>query len=661
MIADLSNHLWQSTLFAVAAALVAAALRRNRAAVRSAVWLAASLKFLVPFSLFVRLGTLLAPAPAVPSGPIATAPAVAAAIDQLAQPFSDALAAATSPALSSSDWTLAILTAIWSLGVGMVAFNRWRGWQRIRAALRASRPATIQGLDPSPSVEMRSSSRLLGPGIVGIWRPVLLVPDGLDRHLTPPQLNAVLAHELHHVQRRDNLIAAAHMVVEAVFWFHPVVWWIGARLVDERERACDEHVLRRFNAPLVYAEGILEVCKLYAEPPLPCVSGVTGSNLRRRVEDIMVNRIGLHLDGTRRTVLAVAAIAAFALPIAVGVMTAPLHAQSPPAATQDPASRPKFEVASIKPCDPQPVPPGGRTGGGGSGQFSPGRAYLDCFVVRNLVSVAYIGNRAQKDASSPLNNWPGMAGFVRNVPGEPQQIRGGPAWVYSDKYTIEAKAEGLDPTLQRGPDRGLMLGPMLRALLEERFQLKVHQEIEEVPMFALTVAKGGLKIKPMAPGACTSDRSNGPVLLSDAARLGVKPTCGTVNGGPNGPNWRYEHGGQTLAVVATMLSADLGVKVLDRTGVTDIFNISWEYGPDDSTPGSLRWLATYRPEATPTPPTAASVFKALEEQLGLKLERIKGPRAYIVIDRIERPTPDAPSLIAAPPPRASGAGARARR
>ena len=58
------------------------------------------------------------------------------------------------------------------------------------------------------------------------------------------QLEAVIAHELCHVRHRDNLIAAIHMFVETVFWFHPLVWWIGKRMVEERERACDEEVLR---------------------------------------------------------------------------------------------------------------------------------------------------------------------------------------------------------------------------------------------------------------------------------------------------------------------------------------------------------------------------------------------------------------------------------
>jgi uncharacterized protein (TIGR03435 family) len=331
------------------------------------------------------------------------------------------------------------------------------------------------------------------------------------------------------------------------------------------------------------------------------------------------------------------------------------HAERPDAAA--PAANPqRFEVASVKPCEPEPVAPGARSGGGGSGSFSPGRAHLDCFVVKNLIDTAYVGNRDARNPDDPISAWPGL-GLAPQSDG-PQRIRGGPAWVYADKYTIEAKMPGPAPDEPDGPRsaaRALMLGPMLRALLEERFQLKLHQETEEAPMFALTVAKGGLKITPMKDGDCTMDRLKPPVLLSEAARRGVKPTCGTVHAGPDGPNWLTQHGGQDLGVVAMMLSSDLGVKVIDRTGITDKFNISWEYGPDENTPGALRWLERYGPQP-PVPPTAPPVFTALEQQLGLKLVPIKGPRGYLVIDRIERPIPDDPRVILAPPARAAGAG-----
>src|SRR5206468_6567516 len=133
----------------------------------------------------------------------------------------------------------------------------------------------------------RCSPGLLEPGIVGVFHPVLLLPAGIAQRLTAQQLDAVFAHELCHVRRRDNLSSAIHMIAEALFWFHPLVWWIGARLVEERERACDEAVLRQGNDPHHYAEAILQVCRSYVEWPMPLVSGVTGSNIAARLKTIV--------------------------------------------------------------------------------------------------------------------------------------------------------------------------------------------------------------------------------------------------------------------------------------------------------------------------------------------------------------------------------------
>ncbi len=125
------------------------------------------------------------------------------------------------------------------------------------------------------------------------------------------------------------------MLVEMLFWFHPLVWWIGARLVEEREQACDEEVLRLGGDPRDYADAILNVCKLYVESPLTCVAGVTGSDLKKRIEAIMSNRILSNLTVGKKVALAFAAASALAVPIGIGV----LRAQTAPAPT------PKWEVS----------------------------------------------------------------------------------------------------------------------------------------------------------------------------------------------------------------------------------------------------------------------------------------------------------------------------
>ncbi len=227
-----------------------------------------------------------------------------------ARPFTDTLPLAPSAPVTR-DWARLAALGVWGCGFAIVVLTRFRGWLVIRAAVRASTPVKI----PAP-VEIRSSPGLLEPGVVGLLRPILLVPAGIAQRLTQPQLEAVLAHELCHVRRRDNLFASIHMIVEALFWFYPLVWWIGAKLVEERERACDEEVLTLGSEPHVYAAGIVNVCKLYVESPLVCVSGISGSNLKKRIEAIMTNRIVLRLNFGRKVALAVAGIAALAAPVA---------------------------------------------------------------------------------------------------------------------------------------------------------------------------------------------------------------------------------------------------------------------------------------------------------------------------------------------------------
>jgi uncharacterized protein (TIGR03435 family) len=111
------------------------------------------------------------------------------------------------------------------------------------------------------------------------------------------------------------------------------------------------------------------------------------------------------------------------------------------------------------------------------------------------------------------------------------------------------------------------------------------------------------------------------------------------SGGPDGASWRNQHGGVSIDRVAMALSSDLGAKVIDRTGVTDRFIFTWVYGPDDRTPRTRQRLDAAMTDKL-TPPAAPDIFTALEEQVGLRLDPIQGSRAYLVVDRIERPTND---------------------
>jgi hypothetical protein len=151
-------------------------------------------------------------------------------------------------------------------------------------------------------------------------------------------MSAVLAHELCHLRRRDNLTAAIHMLVEAVFWFYPLVWWVGARLIAERERACDESVLASGNEPEVYAESILKVCRFYVQSPLDCAAGVSGANLKKRVEEIMINRRLVPMSTAKKIMLGTAGAAAITLPLIAGNVA--VHAAAAPAPLQSQENAP---------------------------------------------------------------------------------------------------------------------------------------------------------------------------------------------------------------------------------------------------------------------------------------------------------------------------------
>jgi uncharacterized protein (TIGR03435 family) len=602
------DHLWQSTLFAAVAALLTLTVRRSRAQVRHWLWLAASAKFLVPFAVLVTLGGQLGWRSPVTS----VQPGVTFVMDA-SQPFSRqglSLPAAGLPTVSRTvvhALPLGLL-AIWLTGFVLILAAWRRRWRHIAAVVRTASPVvcgreldtlrrleTIGGI--AKPVALVSSPASLEPGVFGIAKPVLLWPRTISEHLGDDQVEAIIAHEVLHVRHRDNLVAAFHMFVEAVFWFHPVVWWVGARLIDERERACDEGVVRLGSEPQVYAESILKACQVYVGSPLACMAGVTGSDLARRIERIMKNHQTDRLESWRKLLLTAMAVGSVAAPIAIGALHAPrLRAQSPQAAPDGPT----FEVASVKP----------NSSGDGrvSMQNQPGRFTATNVTLRMLIRNAY-----------QLQEF---------------QISGGPGWIGSDHFDIVARIEGdvQDPLAGgqagTGPTR---LQLMIRALLAERFKLTVHSETKDSQVYALVVARSDGRL---GPGLHRSE-TDCAALMAAARGRGAPPMppppgspmpCGMRVGIGN-----MAVGGATLSQMASSLSMFVGRVVLDRTGLTGPFDINLTWTPDQM---------PQRPPGAPdlpVDPNGPSIFTALQEQLGLKLESQRGPVEMLVIDRAEHP------------------------
>jgi bla regulator protein BlaR1 len=581
----LANHLWQSTLFAVAAGLLTLLLRNNRAHARYCLWLAASAKFLIPFSLLVFVGSQFAR-----HTPIAPAhsgvPLVIAQVEQVNEPFGAEVSPRTMPTphpSRSASFLLPIVLALWAAGFGVLAFSWWRQWRRMNAAFRRASPVPL-----AIRIPVRSSPSFIEPGVFGVFRPVLLLPDGIAAELAPAELQAVLAHELCHVRRRDNLATAMHMVVETVFWFHPLVWWLGARLMEERERACDEEVLRSGSQPEAYAEGILKICELYLQSPLKCAAGVTGANLKKRIEGIMNNRSTLNLSFLKKAGLAIAGALAIAIPVILGVTNAPLlRAQS------DPNLR--FEVASVRrveiPANDRGVPVFPPTGG--IGTSDPTRYTWHGAWLMNLMTQAF-GVRAD-------------------------QITGA-AWlkVQYERYDIVANI----PEGATKEQFDVMLGNLLR----DRFHLRFHMDSKILPVYALRVSKNGPKFKETARRADDATTPRGGIGAPDAQGCPtLPPNYQGMVGWPSPGEICWAGQDVLIAKLAGLIEQPAGRPVIDETGLAGHYDFKIRFE-------NVRRPADSGVASDPGP----SIFSAVEQQLGLKLESSTHPFPQLIIDSIDR-------------------------
>jgi len=284
---------------------------------------------------------------------------------------------------------------------------------------------------------------------------------------------------------------------------------------------------------------------------------------------------------------------------------------------QSPA--PKFEVASIravKQCGfEDAAPPDGakqKSGAprGGAPSAPDPTLFTICGPVRMFINLAYVVSQAKAVQANP------GARFIADIP-----IEGGPAWLASDNYTINAKAE--TPV-----GRDVMTGPMLVSLLEDRFRLKIRRVSRDVPAYALTVAKGGPKLQ---KSTCL------PGFFPDGPPPG-RTVC---------PLDEPERKGSLLKITRRAVSLDdysqmLGLDrpVVNKTGISGVYDIQIQFAPDDTTPLFLTRIQRL-PDADggPTDPAGGpSIFTALQEQLGLRLEPTRASREVLVIDSIERPS-----------------------
>lgn len=296
--------------------------------------------------------------------------------------------------------------------------------------------------------------------------------------------------------------------------------------------------------------------------------------------------------------------------IAVGVLGSadPIFSQTPV------ETKPSFEVASIRPSIP-----GTRQGI----RILPGGRFVANGVsLRLLIAIAYH-----------------LQAF---------QMSGGESWITNDQWSIEAEAaEGtVDPPSATPPYMGVphMMAVRLQSLLEDRFELKTHRETRELQVYALTVSKNGSKLKAVdPPPQATRGRPTAPLPAKQlpfrpggAMPASFAPPPGSVLAGPGA----IVGSAVTMDQIVTLLNRLMDRPVIDKTSLKGYFNFRLQFDPETAprtafgaAPAPTNWSAL-------APPTTGdpSVFTAIQEQLGLKLESAKEPAEVLVIDSAQKPS-----------------------
>ena len=481
---------------------------------------------------------------------------------------------------SATTW----IVLIWFAGAIAFCARLAGGWvvaSRIRSLLVRPAPREWQQhLDRrrtlvrlSQPVRLVVSSLVQVPTVVGWLKPIVLVPMGALTGLEPELVEALLAHELAHIRRHDYLVNVLQGVVEAILFYHPAVWWVSREMRRERELCCDDVAVSACGNPLTYVRALTEL-EQYRPAHLNPALAANGGSLSGRVARLL----GASLPSTRIAAPGPAPVV-IAILIAAGLVFATRsNAQISVVAA---SSLPAFDVASIKPSDPDSQLKIDFAAGG--------RLFVTHATLRFLIKIAY-------DISD-------------------DQIVGGPAWLGSKRFDVQGKPAAPiagDPQTMTKDQVLLFHAPIrlrLQRLLADRFQLELRKESKDMPIFALVPGK------------------NGP----DAKRLKRSSTTGN-------PDITFAHGilqakRVDMATLAHFLSeGQVGRPVVDMSGLTDKFDFRLEWSPDPS----------QDPLSTNTQADngGISIFTALQQQLGMKLDARTSSADSVVVTRAELPQAD---------------------
>ncbi len=493
-------------------------------------------------------------------------------------PLNDAGRSVPAPFLS---WVV----ALWAAGAAAFSLRLFAAWtlaRRLRTKLVNPAPAEWQArmerlaarVAVSRPVRLLASGAVEAPAVIGWLRPVVLAPASALCGMAPAQMEALLLHELAHIRRHDYLVNVLQSVVEALFFYHPAVWWISGQMRVERELCCDDVAVLLTGDATGYARALAELAT--GRFLQPAAVGADGGSMAERIARLLGRAPITRRNGCGPGVAAV--------PMLLAAVVLAAFAQA--------ADRPEFEVASIKPS-----------------------------ASRVIQNVRPLPGRLTADASLQV-----LIQYAYGV--QPYQVAGGPDWTMSQRYYIEAKA-GENATRNRQFQ-------MLQSLLEARFQLKTHRETREMPVYALVAAKNGPRLRPVKDDSCTESAVDAANEWA-GGRMGVpgeagpaKPRCGSAGIVLITTGARMVGGRVGMPELARELSLLMGRSVIDRTGVSGLFDLQLDFLADEATP------------AMPPPPPGSglsgpSLPQALQEQMGLRLESAKGAVDVIVVDHAEGP------------------------
>jgi uncharacterized protein (TIGR03435 family) len=479
---------------------------------------------------------------------------------------------------------------VWSFGVLLFSMRLASGWVRSLSLRRgdACSDETVLSMvqDMARRIGVVRPLRVLvsrvtdGPSVVGWLRPAILLPPAAAMGLSPQQLEAIVAHELAHVKRHDYIVNLLQILTETLFFCHPVVWWVSKQIRIERELCCDDVAVHACGDPVAYARALTTLARQSLATPQLSM-GATGGSLKFRVQRLL---------GTAPRELEPSG-APGVIVLAVAIASAVLSIDRLQAGGETVSEKPRFEVASVR---------------------------LNTLNDQIIVLQSQDGRFTARGHS--------LGALIRTAYQVQEfQVVDGPNWIETDLFDISATSPRNEIGASGAPQNAWR-NLMLRTLLEERFNLAVHKETRERPVYALVQIR--------------SDGRLGPQLTRsqvDCATAKGADGCGTSVG----PGYIRARG-VTIAQLATAFSrltntgSSLNRLVVDRSGLDGLYDMELRF-----TPEYIPNVGTSPPSVQPAvDPNGPSIFTAVQEQPGLKLDAQRGPVEVLVIDRVDRPTPD---------------------